>query len=600
MNIALRRSRRPDARTVPAALFLIALGLAAYWNSLRGEFIFDDVPGIVLNRTIRDLSDIRQVLSPPTGGFTVSGRPILNLSLAVDYALAAKDSLGRPAPQPFHVTNLAIHLLAGLLLFGVVRRSLLLPGIPASFARASAPLAAAVAAAWLVHPLQTEAVTYAIQRAESLVSFFYLLTLYALIRLGTGGSAWFWWLVGIAAGLAGMGSKEVMVSAPLAALLYDRAFLAGSFRAAWRRRWKFHLSLAAGWILLAILLASTGGRGGTAGVGAGDTVGWWEYARSQFGVIVHYLSLTFWPARLTLDYEWPVASTWQQIVPPALAVAALLAAAAWALWKKPRWALLGVLFFLALAPTSSVIPIADLAFEHRMYLPLAGLLTLLVVGAYALLDRLTGARALRVAACVLFAGILAGLAWRTSRRNIDYRTELSIWQANVAANPHGARGFSNFGAALCRQAQVFFAQAQQAAMDSRQLLLDGHDGPARSKQQLASDLLARARRSLDDSERFYLRAIRENSGNFEARLGLGTTYLWQGEVAKNEGPLTADRLREHRRWLVKAMDRYREAARLAPRPQIIQKKLQEAEKILAEIDRELESAGRSGWQPGQP
>src|SRR6185436_12957571 len=123
------------------------------------------------------------------------------------------------------------------------------------FAASSLPLAASVAMLWVVHPLQTEAVTYVVQRSESLVGLFYLGTLYGFIRGVEAKSGGAWWVVTAIVCALGMATKEVMVSAPLIVFLYDRTFVAGSFRAAWRERWRVHLALAASWLLLAALVA---------------------------------------------------------------------------------------------------------------------------------------------------------------------------------------------------------------------------------------------------------------------------------------------------------------------------------------------------------
>ena len=197
------------------------------------------------------------MLCPPSHGETVSGRPVLNLSLALNYAVSGCDVRG------YHVTNLAIHLAAALLLFGIVRRTL--PrfrgcggGQQLARLQLATPLALAIALLWAVHPLQTESVTYIVQRAESLMGLFYLLTLYCFLRGAGSARAIFWYAGSVLACLLGMATKEVMVSAPLVVLLYDRTFLAGSFREAWRRRWAYYLALAATWLLLAWLVAQTG------------------------------------------------------------------------------------------------------------------------------------------------------------------------------------------------------------------------------------------------------------------------------------------------------------------------------------------------------
>ena len=160
-----------------AGALIVLAGLAAYHNSFKVPFIFDDVPAIVENPTIRQLWPLWIPLSPPhDSGLPVSGRPLVNFSLALNYAC------GGTAVGGYHALNLALHLLAGLTLLGVVRRTLLQPVLRARFGAAALPLALAVAVLWTVHPLQTEAVTYVVQRAESLVGLFYFLTLYCFIR----------------------------------------------------------------------------------------------------------------------------------------------------------------------------------------------------------------------------------------------------------------------------------------------------------------------------------------------------------------------------------------------------------------------------------
>ena len=185
---------------VLAAALLAAAALAAYRNSFSAPFVFDDVPAIAENPTIRHLWPIGSVLATPSGGQTVSGRPILNLSLALNFALSGT------RVWSYHLLNLLIHVLGGLTLFGIIRRTL--PrwsgwrsppkpgegGSPIRLATRSADqriggdalhptlLAFLIALLWTLHPLQTESVTYVVQRAESLMGLFYLLTLYGFIR----------------------------------------------------------------------------------------------------------------------------------------------------------------------------------------------------------------------------------------------------------------------------------------------------------------------------------------------------------------------------------------------------------------------------------
>jgi len=267
--------------------------VAAYHNSFSGPFILDDLISITGNPSIRHLSPIGAVLSPPNPVGS-GGRPLLNLTFALNYACGGMSVRG------YHVLNLLIHVLAGATLFGVVRRTLLQPGLHERFGASAKALALSIAGLWTVHPLQTESVTYVSQRAESLMGLFYLLALYCLIRGARPAAPATWPALAVAACGAGMASKEVMVSAPLVLLLYDRTFLAGTFPEAWRQRWRLYVGLAATWLVLAYLAGSS--RLQERGVGYGFGFTWWTYALTECRVLVDYLKLAVWPHPLVLDY----------------------------------------------------------------------------------------------------------------------------------------------------------------------------------------------------------------------------------------------------------------------------------------------------------
>ena len=426
-----------------AALALVMVGV--YLNSLSAPFVFDDPPSITANPTIRQLWPPWTALSPPSGqGLTVDGRPVLNFSLALNYAA------GGTAVQGYHALNLAIHLSAALALLGIVRRTLRRPALRGRFGDAALPLAFAVALLWAVHPLQTESVTYVIQRAESLMGLFYLLTLYFFIRgveaerLWVG---WAWFVAAVSACLFGAATKEVTASAPLLVLLYDRALVAGTFREAWRQRWRLYAGLALIWPLLAWLVLGTGGRGGTAGFGI--DVAWWFYALTQFQAICHYLWLTVWPHPRIFDYGTAWARHAADVVPYAVIILALVAGTMWSLVRRPALGFLGMWFFCILAPTSSILPgNRQTLAEHRMYLPLAVVIVVAVLGVHRLIGRgqnRSRAGHLTLALSVVLAAVLGGL---TVRRNEDYRSELVLYRDTVAKRPNSAFARYNLGKAL--------------------------------------------------------------------------------------------------------------------------------------------------------
>jgi tetratricopeptide (TPR) repeat protein len=328
-----------------------------------------------------------------------------------------------------------------------------------AYGDSATPLALAIALLWAVHPLQTESVTYIVQRAESLVALFYLLTLYCVIRSDQSDKA-IWWEWGAVLGcLAGMATKEVMVTAPLIVLLYDRTFLTSSFGQALRRRSTVYAALAATWGLLIYLVLRGGRLGNTDGFGAPGVLGAWSYLWSEPAVILHYLRLCFWPSPLCLDYAWPEATKIGQILPGLLVVGLLVAATISGLIGGRRWGFLGAWFLLILAPTSSVLPMGDLAFEHRMYLPLAAVTVAVVLGGYFLFRALlpvsqkTLVPVFRSAWSAVLAGSLVGvvglgMGGLTFQRNGDYQSELSIWRDTVAKAPWNARAHTNLGACL--------------------------------------------------------------------------------------------------------------------------------------------------------
>ncbi len=244
----------------------------------------------------------------------------------------------------------------------------------------------AIALLWAIHPLQTESVTYIVQRAESLVGLFYLLTLYCFIRGATSGRGRYLVRRRRAGLPAGHGQQGSYGLGPVDVLLYDRAFLAGSFREAWRRRHGFYLALAATWLLLGWLVIVAGNRGGSAGFGA--AVGCWAYLCTQFGAIVHYLKLSVWPHPLLFDYGRDTVPMTLAILPDAILVALLGLATLVALWRWPKVGFLGAWFFAILAPTSSIVPVAtQVVAEHRMYLPLAAVVTAVTLAGYLVLCR---------------------------------------------------------------------------------------------------------------------------------------------------------------------------------------------------------------------
>ena len=514
-----------------AAAAIALTALVAYYRSLDAPFLFDDQPAIVENQTIRSLRPIGEVLETAVpNGASVRGRPLVNLSIALNYAAGGLDVRG------YHVFNLAVHVLAGLTLFGLVRRTLesdrcrawpgggLSRGRRRPEAAVTAPPdrvagtaflpALVVALLWTLHPLQSETVICSVLRTESLMGLLFLLTVLFVARGAASCCPGGWFAAAVVVCLLGMACKEVMVSAPLMVLLYDRTFISGSFREAWRRRRPLYLGLASTWVLLGFLVVHSGGqRGGTAGFGLG--VSSWDYALTQSRAILLYLRLSVWPHPLVAEYGTALVTRPGSVAPQALVLLALLVGTAVALWRRPVLGFVGAWFFAILAPSSSVVPVAtQTVAEHRMYLPLAAVIALGVAGCF----RVCGRRGM-----LAFLVLAAAFTALTVRRCDAYRSEFGFWSDVLARQPDNPRAHYNLGCMLVHAGRAIegighFEEALRLRPDFAEAHVNlGH-------------ALNRAGR-VPEAIRHYEEALRLKPGDASAHYALGETFERIGRTA---------------------------------------------------------------------
>ncbi len=467
----------------------------------------------------------------------------------------------------YHAFNLLIHALAGLTLFGLARRTLasrlatrgfqisnfkskIVEGPATAQSEISnlkfempeaTLLALVIAVIWVVHPLQTESVTYISQRAESLMGLFYLLTLYCFIRgvesartsnaerrtpnaespttnyelptterrrrPGYGSSLWM--LTSVGACLLGALSKEIIVTAPIMVFLYDRTFVGGSLREAWHRRWRYYMGLMGSWLLLSFLMTGLSQRMG----GFGQGVTWWRYALTSCRSLVFYLKLSVWPHPLVLDYGSYVAHHAAGFLPYLLVLAVLAAGLAMALRRQPVIGFAGAWFFTILAPTSSIVPLVKQPMaEHRLYLSLAAIIALVVLGIYAWLGR----RSL-----IVFAALAVGLGWLGVQRNKDYRSRLAIWSATVAKCPESARAHYDLAVAM-----LGLHRSKEAILEY-EAALRIEPGYAEARNNLGVEL-ARIPGRLADATALFETALEINPDLVGAHYNLGTVLFQQG------------------------------------------------------------------------
>ena len=431
---ANQRTERLSWPTLWRCGILVASVFFAYWNSLNGPFIGDDLRPIVEDTGIREWWHPWAMLFPRLHS-PITGRPLVALSLAANYAI------GGLHPTGYHVVNIAFHALCACLLFTVVRHTLELPRVVHRLPGCPINVAFAVALVWAIHPLNSEVVDYIIQRSESMMAVFLLLTLYACIRGLQDDRNRMWPAIATASCVLGVGCKESMATAPLLVMLYDRSFGFDSAREAFRARRKLYGGLAASWLILAALVVW--GRGATSDIyHAGISP--WVYLLNETIVIPHYLRLAVWPRDLVAVYGWAAPLGVAQVVPYGVFILVLVILACVAWIRRPQTAFPALWFFITLAPTSSVVPLeTEVAAERRLYVPLMAIVVMMVIAvvifwnwvAKEWLGVVVERRISRSVGLVALISVTVALATATVSRNRDYRSAISLLRTAVERRP---------------------------------------------------------------------------------------------------------------------------------------------------------------------
>ena len=483
-------------------LLLAACSALVYANALSGPFVFDDEILILDNENIRQLWPPSWAMPNDSAHAAINSRLLTSLSLAFNYAL------GGLRVEGYRLFNLAMHILCGLALFGVLR---LLFGRIVGLADRAAELALASALLWSVHPLNSEVINYITQRSESLMAACYLGTLYCFLR-DIAAAERRWQIGAVLCCALGMTAKEVMVSAPLAVLLCDGLVVSGSYRLALQLRSRLYGGLAVGWLVLVHGLW-TRPHGAAIGFGLGVDV--WTYLLNQSQMIATYLGLVLWPYPLALDYGIPRLLTLGDVWLESAVVLGLLIGSGVAVYRRQLWGFIGVFVFMLLAPTSSFVPIlTEVGAERRMYLPLAALSAGLVVAADLLCGRWVYGRRIGVVVVGLLALVLG---YSTLRRNSDYASVVEIWQSAAVAvedNPrvHYNLGINLVAAGRSEQALASYRRALALATDNK----DVHNN-------LGMLLVARGEPALALDH--YRRAIELDPGFVKAEVNLGLALM---------------------------------------------------------------------------
>lgn len=410
-------------------LVLLLVVVVAYGHTLDVPFYLDDHSSIRENSAVQGGVDPARIwaFSPP--------RFVSYLSFAINYSLHGDWLAG------FHLVNISLHLAAGLALWSFARLLLRTPGlrerVPGEVA-AWIPLLAALL--YLLHPLQTQAVTYTVQRSAVLAAFFYLATMvfFLLARSSNGARRWGWFLCVALSALLAMLSKQNAATLPAALLLVEWLAFQSSRRA--KLLQVLILAVGTGGLLSAYARLVTQAPLSVELLGSllretGD-IGRIDYLMTQATVLWLYLGRLVWPAALHIDYQY---SVWggELVGYGALLGHLLVLVVGGYLWRRHPLAAFAILFYyLAHAVESSLLPIRDLVFEHRTYLPNAG--PALLVGWVLSV----GMARFRGGGWLLPLGVVLALGIGTWQRNQQWREPVELWRGNAELAPDKVRPWS--------------------------------------------------------------------------------------------------------------------------------------------------------------
>lgn len=441
--------RRPAYPIACVVALLVAI--TTYANHFHNAFHFDDSHTILNNAFVRSVRNIPLFFASAETFSSLpanqSYRPLATATMAVDYWLG-----GGLNTFAFHVTSFSLFLGQCALMVVLYRRVLdrARPG------DANRWLALLAVGWYALHPANAETVNYITARSEILSTLGVVL---ALVLYARGGATRRHHLYLVPAALGVLGKESGAMFAPLLFLyvvFFERdmslreLFRPKEIAAALRPTWPSFLVCFA-IVGAGLRLATTYSPGGTSP---------WRYLLTQPFVLVHYVSTLFLPVNLSADTQWPLVGSpfdIRVLIGGAFVVAALALAWVASNRRDTRPIAFGVLwFFVALLPTSSVVPLSEPMNDHRMFFPFIGL-TLAVVwaGGLAVMEKTRRTQAWTAAAAL--AAIVA-MAYGTRQRNIVWRTEESLWLDATIKSPDNGRGLMNYGVIQMNKGRLLVAE----------------------------------------------------------------------------------------------------------------------------------------------
>lgn len=496
------------------SLFLIILLI--YFNTFNCSWHFDDEPNILENRRLHlkelSWSGVKTALfSSPSSMKLKFLRPVSRLSLALNYYFGGDDVVG------YHIVNISIHMIASLFLYLFIYRTLNLPLLAARYGPQSYSVALLATTLWAASPVQTQAITYVVQRMASMAAMFYIMAMYFFLRgkiaeKGLEKTAFF--VLCVMSGLLSFGAKENAILLPPSLLLYNVLILQGATRKNLAKTLKIFLvayALPIG-IVLSFLTLFTESVTNVLGLYEARVFTPWERLLTQSRVILFYMTLLIYPvaSRLSVDHDLNISTS--LLNPPATLVSVLLifvilGVLVYISRKQPLIAFSGLFFFLNHMIESTILPL-ELVFEHRNYLPSMFFFVPLALGLLRALSYLSYKPAMKTLMILFIILVIVGSGHATFVRNLAWQDEKSLWLDCVAKYPDSFRGHHNLGRYYDRRNEDLKAVMEyHRALNGREL----HARKEKGITYFNLGLIAHQRRQYDQAMAYYREALEKDS-----------------------------------------------------------------------------------------
>jgi tetratricopeptide (TPR) repeat protein len=546
-------------------LIIILLGIIVYSNTFRSPFVFDDAPNITENPFIKSFdyfvrpSLVEKISAVPEINYAFRNRIAGFFTFALNFKAHGLNVFG------YHLVNLLVHIANALLVYQLVILTFATPyftsrHIPAERAAeevSSRTIAFFSALLFVIHPVQTQAVTYIVQRFTELTAFFFLLSIYLYIKARIGRSnskcgsdtgclggknAHFQYLACIASAVLAMKTKEIAFTLPVIIVLYEFMFFEGKpFK-----RILYLIPLLSTMLIIPIGLIGNNisladisvGLNKALAVSSQNSISRWDYLFTQFRVIATYFRLLFLPVGQNIDYDYPIYHSFFNVpvFSSFIILLSVLILGVYLYFRSRRIEreidylfrviAFGIFwFFITISVESSILPIADVIFEHRVYLPSAGFFIGISSACSLALGRFHRSRpAAGRTAALLGALLIVSLASATFARNMVWQSEIALWSDTVNKSPGKVRPHNNLGVAFKNKGLL--EEATRVYLDALRVTPDAVE----LRKNLCS---VYARRGLFDkaiSECLYALKLEPNYA--EAHNNLGIAYMNKGMLTE--------------------------------------------------------------------